>query len=423
MGFCHNGESCQYDVIGNPVIYRNRTLSWQGRRLLRYGNNEYYAEYTYDVNGVRTSKHAITPVGTVDSKYIYDGNNLVAEQRNGSWIYYLYGVDGISGFRYNGITYLYRKNVQGDVTHIYKQLPDNMLEQVAHYVYDAWGNCDILQDKEGIATLNPFRYRSYYFDEETGLYYLQSRYYDPELGRFISADSIEYLDPETLGGLNLYAYCGNNPVINYDPTGELFLTCLLIGLIAGAIIGAVIGGVVAYNKAVESGATGWELFGQTVLGVFTGAVIGGAIGAVIGAGIGIGAEIFAAGLSMFGAGLSGTGLVLSSGAVLGAGATMVAGIGTMVVGGGIVIGTIAVASNLVFMGKGYGPRMGHNQHENEQFRSACKELNVQDKSLQDKLKLALENEKKKRNGQYFDKYKKLVNFLRQIIENLKGGKS
>ena len=71
-----------------------------------------------------------------------------------------------------------------------------------------------------VATLNPFRYRSYYFDEETGLYYLQSRYYDPELGRFISADSIEYLDPETLGGLNLYAYCGNNPVMGIDPNGN-----------------------------------------------------------------------------------------------------------------------------------------------------------------------------------------------------------
>ncbi len=77
-----------------------------------------------------------------------------------------------------------------------------------------------MQDTDGIATLNPFRYRSYYFDEETGLYYLQTRYYDPELGRFISADSIEYLDPETLGGLNLYAYCGSNPVMAVDSTGS-----------------------------------------------------------------------------------------------------------------------------------------------------------------------------------------------------------
>lgn len=82
------------------------------------------------------------------------------------------------------------------------------------------GQLKVLVDTDGIGTLNPFRYRSYYFDVETNLYYLQTRYYDPELGRFISADSIEYLDPETLGGLNLYAYCGNNPVMNIDKLGS-----------------------------------------------------------------------------------------------------------------------------------------------------------------------------------------------------------
>ena len=123
--------------------------------------------------------------GTVNSKFIYDGNNLVAEQHNNEWIYYIYGVDGVAGFRHNGITYLYRKNVQGDVTHIYKQEEEKSLTLVVEYVYDAWGNIQVLQDTDRIATLNPFRYRSYYFDEETGLYYLQTRYYDPELSRFI----------------------------------------------------------------------------------------------------------------------------------------------------------------------------------------------------------------------------------------------
>ncbi len=119
---------------------------------------------------------------------------------------------------------MYRNNVQGDVTHIYTT--DG--KQVGHYVYDAWGNMQILQDRDGVATLNPFRYRSYYFDEETGLYYLQTRYYDPEVGRFVNADGIEYLDPETLGGLNLYAYCGNNPIMGIDPEGTevTFLTVL-----------------------------------------------------------------------------------------------------------------------------------------------------------------------------------------------------
>ncbi len=122
-----------------------------------------------------------------------------------------------------------------------------------------------------IANMNPFRYRSYYFDVETNLYYLQTRYYDPELGRFISADSIEYLDPETLGGLNLYAYCGNNPVLYGDPTGT-FLTALLVGLIAGAIVGAFYGGITAHLN-------GQDVLSGVLMGMLSGAALG-AIGAV-----------------------------------------------------------------------------------------------------------------------------------------------
>jgi len=214
-------ESCVYDVLGNPTTYRDRNLVWQGRRLLSYGKDNKSASFTYDASGIRTSK-VISQNGEAvsSSKYIYDGNNLVAEQSNGNWLYYLYGADGISSFNYNDTTYLYRKNVQGDVTHIYKQNKDAPLELVAQYAYDAWGNCRVLVDVGGIAEVNPFRYRSYYFDEETGLYYLQTRYYDPEVGRFINADSIEYLDPETIDGLNLYAYCGNNPVMRIDTQGS-----------------------------------------------------------------------------------------------------------------------------------------------------------------------------------------------------------
>ncbi|MBQ8164362.1 MAG: RHS repeat-associated core domain-containing protein, partial [Clostridia bacterium] len=82
------------------------------------------------------------------------------------------------------------------------------------YTYDAWGKCDIVSDTSGcaIASVNPFRYRGYYYDTETKLYYLNARYFDSEIGRFISADDISYLEPETIGGVNLYAYCGNNPV-------------------------------------------------------------------------------------------------------------------------------------------------------------------------------------------------------------------
>ena len=87
------------------------------------------------------------------------------------------------------------------------------------YVYDAWGNCTVKTDTNGYGSRNPFRYRGYYWDSDLGMYYLITRYYDPKVGRFISADSTEYLEPGTINGLNLYAYCGNNPVMCVDPWG------------------------------------------------------------------------------------------------------------------------------------------------------------------------------------------------------------
>ena len=94
---------------------------------------------------------------------------------------------------------------------------------MVQYVYDAWGNHAVLDangaditDVDHIGSLNPFRYRGYFYDAETGLYFLKTRYYDPETGRFITIDDISYIDPETINGLNLYAYCGNNPVMRTD---------------------------------------------------------------------------------------------------------------------------------------------------------------------------------------------------------------
>ena len=115
--------------------------------------------------------------------------------------------------------------------------------RVVEYIYDAWGK--LISTTGTLATTlgadNPFRYRGYYYDTETGLYYLTTRYYDPETGRFINADGIGYglTQYELLNGLNLYSYCINNPVKNYDPAGNLFL--LLLGAVAvGALIGTAI---------------------------------------------------------------------------------------------------------------------------------------------------------------------------------------
>ena len=138
------------------------------------------------------------------------------------------------GLKYAGDTYFYRRDCQGNII----ALIDNNGAVVVEYKYDAWGNHEAevaSEDYVALAEINPYRYRGYYYDSETGLYFLQTRYYDPETGRFISRDSIEYADPETICGLNLYAYCGNNPVMNVDPSGHAFLVFLFAALIGFAV--------------------------------------------------------------------------------------------------------------------------------------------------------------------------------------------
>ena len=138
---------------------------------------------------------------------------------------------------------------------------------MVEYKYDAWGNHAVLNASGGdieegthIGNMNPYRYRGYYYDTETGLYYLKSRYYDPETGRFISIDGISYLDAETVNGLNLYAYCLDNPVMNVDPNGTFgILAGILIGLAIGAFAVAtgfaIYAGVTAYNNGLR----GWDV--------------------------------------------------------------------------------------------------------------------------------------------------------------------
>ena len=108
-----------------------------------------------------------------------------------------------------------------------------------HKVVDSSGNA--ITDGSNIANLNPFRYRGYYFDQETDLYFLKTRYYDPEIGRFITIDDITYLVPDTINGLNLYAYCGNNPVVCFDPFGtETFSISIgyFLGIFGGGYSGS-----------------------------------------------------------------------------------------------------------------------------------------------------------------------------------------
>ena len=116
------------------------------------------------------------------------------------------------GFNDGTKTYIYTRNLQGDIVSITDTSNGNI---VAQYTYDSWGN--ILTATGTMANTNPFRYRGYYFDTETGLYYLQSRYYDAEVGRFLNADAL--LIDESVATLNLFSYCANTPTSYYDETG------------------------------------------------------------------------------------------------------------------------------------------------------------------------------------------------------------
>ena len=155
---------------------------------------------------------------------------------------------------------------------------------MVRYVYDAWGNHKAIDENGSeitsamhIGNLNPFRYRGYYYDTETKLYFLKTRYYDPEIGRFITIDGIEYIDPETINGLNLYAYCGNNPVMAVDPNGTAkWWQWLLFGIGAALVVAA----AVVLTVATGGAATG--LLGAIAVGAAKGALIGAAIGSAVG---------------------------------------------------------------------------------------------------------------------------------------------
>ena len=120
------------------------------------------------------------------------------------------------------------------------------------YGYTAWGKCRIKTNINGIGEINPFRYRGYYYDEEISLYYLNARYYDPEIGRFISADSMEYLSPESINGLNAYIYCGDNPVMFTDSSGHFPVLAFILGIAALVGMGLTIGGVVSDNNTMTA---------------------------------------------------------------------------------------------------------------------------------------------------------------------------
>ena len=236
----------------------------KGRQLKSFDGNT----YTYNANGIRTSKK----INGVLHTYTLDGTKILRETWDVNTLIPLYdNEDGVCGIIHNNIPYYFIKNLQGDVIAIV----DKDAQTVARYSYDAWGVPTVTLDTSDcqIADINPFRYRGYYYDKEIGLYYLQSRYYDSQTGKFISSDDAVYgLMTTNESARNIFCYCHNNAVNMIDKDGHAAAN------IVGGIIGGVIGALLGYIVAEALGLKGWKkwaLIGAvTIAGAVLGAILG-----------------------------------------------------------------------------------------------------------------------------------------------------
>ena len=245
-----------YDNIGNPLTIGNKAFTWSDRQLETYVNGTQSIEFEYDENGLRHRK-TVKENGIITERYDYvwsEGtlisqtyttysNGEVDSTDSAKFIYDDFGT--LQGFVLNDTsTYLYTKNLQGDILSIVNESG----QTIVTYEYDSWGavsfSATSMQNLILAYTLSfvsPFTYRGYCYDYDIELYYLQSRYYSPEIGRFINTDDTQ-IAIATMGkvlGANLFAYCNNNPVMNVDYNGNLAIsTRIKIGLVAG-IAGAI----------------------------------------------------------------------------------------------------------------------------------------------------------------------------------------
>ena len=214
----YNGQSFTYDMSGKPLSYRSGMVFGWGKygKLESVKTSDSDIVYTYDINGARTSK----TVNGAATSYNYEGDKLIELKNGNDNIWFIYDEGGsIIGMEHGDEAYYFSKNAQGDI----ERIVDSRGTYVCEYSYDAFGNIVSVSGDSYIAKLNPFRYRSYFYDEETGFYYLNARYYDPEVRRFINADDVQYIGAKgSAASYNLFAYCENNPVMYSDPGGNTF---------------------------------------------------------------------------------------------------------------------------------------------------------------------------------------------------------
>ena len=248
-----NGNAIAYDAIGNPLSDGTWTYTWQnGRQLQKMQKSGVTAEFVYNADGLRVQK----TVNGVATKYTLHGKNIVHMTSGADELHFFYDAQNRPAVVvYNGTAYAYVKSLQGDIVAIL----DENGNTVVSYGYDAWGAPLWCTGElaETLGTVQPFRYRGYVFDEETGLYYLRSRYYNPWWGRFVNADA-EIAVEAKLWDAKLFLYCANNPVRYTDDGGNSFWD-VLADCGKALLVAAVVVAVVAVVIAATGGGGGFAL--------------------------------------------------------------------------------------------------------------------------------------------------------------------
>ena len=233
--------------MGNPLQYLGMQMEWEKGHQLKHITGAGLDMYCmYNDSGKRIRK----TVNGVTTDFYLDGSAILMQtSSDGSRIDFFYDDKGnVFAMKYQNEMYFYRKNLFGDILGIL----DSHGTELVKYEYNSWGKLLNLTDysPNGLGRRNPFRFKGYYYDEELGMYYLNSRYYDPETGRFVNADRVSILAiQKDLCDRNLYVYCDNNPIVREDEKGALWAS-VAIG-VATQYAGDVIGNVLHGKKGVD----------------------------------------------------------------------------------------------------------------------------------------------------------------------------
>ena len=267
----YNGQAITYDAMGNPLQYLGMQMEWEKGHQLKHITGAGLDMYCmYNDSGKRIRK----TVNGVTTDFYLDGSAILMQtSSDGSRIDFFYDDKGnVFAMKYQNEMYFYRKNLFGDILGIL----DSHGTELVKYEYNSWGKLLNLTDysSNGLGRKNPFRFKGYYYDEELGMYYLNSRYYDPEVGRFISPDTTDILEvQDDLYDKNLYAYCDNNSVMRIDSSGAVW------HLAVGAVVGVATQFVADVGIGLATGSSFGEVISSLSLVDYAAAAIGGAIAA------------------------------------------------------------------------------------------------------------------------------------------------